>query len=243
MDIMSIASIGMQADIARMESISHNTANALTPGFKRQIPTTPSFSVQMQQGLMGQVTPVMVPAPSATHGGIDPSAGSLRPTGNFQDVAIEGPGFFEVQSPTGSLYTRQGSLRTDVQGRLVVGQDLPVMGVGGEIRLTNTPFSIASNGDITQDGRIVGRLKVVNFAKPEMLIPNGAAMYQAGTAQTQDARASATLRVGFLEGSNVSTPQEMVRMTETVRHFESLQKVVQGYDDLLEKTIRKLGDF
>ena len=193
--------------------------------------------------MAGQPVPVLVRTSATAQGSIDPSAGALRPTGNFQDVAIEGPGYFEVQSAQGSLYTRQGSLRTDVQGRLVLGQDLPVMGTGGDIRLTNTPFTIASNGDITQDNRIVGRLKVVSFAKPEMLVPNGAGMYQAGTAQPQDGRGSATLRVGFLEGSNVSTPQEMVRMTETVRHFESLQKVVQGYDDLLEKTIRKLGDF
>ena len=111
------------------------------------------------------------------------------------------------------------------------------------MRVTNNPFTIASNGEVKQDDRVVGRLKIVNFANPQALVPNGGGLYSAGKAQLQDTRGETMLRVGFLEGSNVSSPQEMVRLSETVRHFESLQKIVQGYDDTLEKTIRKLGDF
>lgn len=244
---MGIASVGMQADLARMESISHNTANVLTPGFKRQFTVTSGFSMQVAQAAQaGRAAPTL----SLQTGGvapvrtmIDASAGATRHTGNPQDVAIEGLGFFEVNTPTGPAYTRQGSLRIDVQGRLVNGQDLPVMGTGGEIRLSNAPFTVSTNGDINQDGRVVGRLKLVHFAHPEALVPSGNGIYQAGTAQVQDAKAAGSLRVGFLEGSNVSSPQEMVRLTETVRHFEALQRIVQGYDETLEKTIRKLGDF
>jgi flagellar basal body rod protein FlgG len=66
----------------------------------------------------------------------------------------------------------------------------------------------------------------------------------AGSAQqVADPKTPSSLRTGFLETSNVSSPQEMVRLTETVRHFESLQRLVQGYDETLEKTIRKLGEF
>ena len=246
---MAIASIGMQGDLARMESISHNTANVLTPGFKRQIAVTPGFAAQVQQGVLDGSRPdaalalqPSVLAPVQTM--IDPSSGSLRHTGNNQDVAIEGPAFFEVSTPTGPAYTKAGSLRADVQGRLVNLQDFPVMGIGGEIRLTNTPFTIAANGDVTQDGRVVGRLKLVQFDHAEGMVPNGNGVYLAGSAQqVQDAKAPSSLRTGFLETSNVSSPQEMVRLTETVRHFESLQRLVQGYDETLEKTIRKLGEF
>lgn len=243
MDVMAIASIGMQADQARMESISQNTANALTPGFKRQIAVTPAFAVEIaavENGRDLRIRPQAAPSITVS---LDPASGAMRPTGNPQDVAIEGPSFFEVITPTGPAFTKLGNLRADVQGRLVTGQDVPVMGAGGEIRLTNSPFSVAANGDVTQDGRIAGRLKTVTFAQPQLLVSTGAGLYLAGAAQPQDARGATTLRAGFLEGSNVSTPQEMVRLTETVRHFESLQKLVQGYDDTLEKTIRKLGDF
>jgi flagellar basal body rod protein FlgG len=76
------------------------------------------------------------------------------------------------------------------------------------------------------------------------MVPSGNGLYLAVSAhQVQDVKTPSALRTGFLEDSNVSSPQEMVRLTETVRHFESLQRLVQGYDDTLEKTIRKLGEF
>ncbi|MEJ7805929.1 MAG: flagellar hook-basal body protein [Telluria sp.] len=243
MDIMAIASIGMQGDLARMESISQNTANALTPGYKRQVTLNPAFSVELAtaQNARGlQIKPQSAPPVSLS---LDSATGSMRPTGNAQDVAIEGAAFFEVVTPTGPAYTKLGNLRADVQGRLVTGQDVPVMGAGGEIRVTNSPFSVAPNGEITQAGRIVGKLKMVTFEQPQLLTPAGAGLYHGANAQPQDVRTGVSLRIGFLEGSNVSTPQEMVRLTETMRHFEALQKLVQGYDDTLEKTIRKLGEF
>jgi flagellar basal body rod protein FlgG len=243
MDVMAIASIGMQGDLARMESISHNTANALTPGFKRQIPLTAGFSAQLNVAQNARHLQLQTQADNGVKISIDPAAGAMRPSANPQDVTIEGLSFFEIITPTGTAYTRQGSLRVDAQGRLVTGQDMPVMGQAGEIRVTNTPFTVAKNGDVTQDGRVVGRLKLVSFAQPHRLLAMGAGVYGAGDAQPQQTQGEASLRVGFLEGSNVSTPQEMVRMTETVRHFESLQKLVQGYDEMLEKSIRKLGDF
>lgn len=239
----------MQADLARLDSISHNTANVLTQGFKRHIAMTSGFAAQVQQGVQqgGRKTVNLIMQASTTapmQTMIDPSAGALRHTGNAQDVAIEGPAFFEVSTPTGPAYTKAGSLRIDVQGRLVNLQDLPVMGVGGEIRLNNAPFYIAASGDVTQEGRVSGRLKLVQFDHAENLTPRGNGIYLAGSAQeTHDAKTPATLRTGFLEESNVSTPQEMVRLSETVRHFESLQRLVQGYDETLEKTIRKLGEF
>jgi flagellar basal body rod protein FlgG len=174
---------------------------------------------------------------------IDPSSGALRPTGFSQDVAIEGPAFFEIQTPAGTAYTKAGSLRTDMQGRLVNTQNFPVMGLSGELNLTNNPFTVAPNGDVLQEGRVAGRLKTVQFAHPEALQPAGNGSYYAASTAVQEAATAPKLRVGFLEGSNVSSPQEMVRLTETVRHFESLQRVVQGYDETMEKTIRKLGDY
>jgi len=243
MDIMAMASIGMQGDLARMESISHNTANALTPGFKRQIAVTPGFAVEMATLQNARHLSLRPQAPGSVSVTLDAAAGSMRPTGNSQDVAIEGPAFFEVVTPEGPAFTKLGNLRADAQGRLVTGQNLPIIGSGGEIRVTNSPFTVAANGDVTQEGRVIGQLKLVTFTQPQSLVAHGAGVYRAGTNPPQDARGAATLRAGFLEGSNVSTPQEMVRLTETVRHFESLQKIVQGYDDTLEKTIRKLGEF
>lgn len=240
---MAIASAGMQADLARMESISHNTANVLTPGFKRRVTVTSGFSAQIEQAVLRGQAPAAFALYSPVRVSIDPTSGPLRYTGNPHDVAIEGGSFLEIQTATGLAYTKAGSLRTDVQGRLITLQDVPVMGVSGELRLTNDPFTIAPNGDVSQHGKIAGRLKLVHFARPDALIAEGNGIYLAGTAEIQQSKSPSSLRIGFLEGSNVSSPQEMVRLTETTRHFESLQRVVQGYDETLEKTIRKLGDF
>lgn len=240
MDVLTIARSAMLADQARMESISHNTANVLTPGFKRHITVTTPFGIHVDQarsepGASYKTEPV--------RRSIDPSPGALRHTGNHQDVAIDGGAFLEIATATGVAYTKAGSLRTDVQGRLVTLQDAPVAGVGGDIRLSGGAFTLGTNGDVSQDGRVAGRIKLVQFANPADLIPAGNGIYDIGAARVEEGKPSSRLRTGFLENSNVSSPQEMVRLTETVRHFESLQRLVQGYDETLEKTIRKLGDF
>lgn len=243
MDVMAIARAGMQSDQARMESISHNTANVLTPGFKRHIAISSVIGTRIEQLAANSAQQFPTADTPRVRMMVDPSSGALRHTGDNHDVAIEGPAFFEILTPSGVAYTKAGSLRTDVQGRLVTLQDAPVMGTGGELRLTGNAFAIAPNGDVAQDGKIAGRLKLVQFANPEALIPLGNGIYEAGAAQVQESKNPSSLRIGFLETSNVSTPQEMVRLTETVRHFEALQRLVQGYDETLEKTIRKLGDF
>lgn len=239
MDLITIASVGMQSDQAKMDGISHNIANVLTPGYKRQVSVTPTFQAQM----LGAQAERAAQAAPAQRISIDPSAGPMRHTGNTQDVAIEGDSFFEVNTPAGPAFTRQGSLRVDVQGRLVGTHGFPVLGNGGEIVLANTPFTIAVNGDVLQDGRVAGQLKRVRFESASAMTPLGNGLYQQGGARVADPVQKDPLRIGFQEGSNVSSPQEMVRMTETVRHFEALSKIVQGYDESLEKTIRKLGDF
>ena len=132
-----------------------------------------------------------------------------------------------------------------MRGRLVSAAGWPVMGASGEIMLTGA-YAIDPNGDVRQGDRVVARLKLVRFANPEAMVPLGGGTYGQGGARLAEQGAAglpASVRVGYQENSNVSSPQEMVRLTETVRHFESLQKIMQGYDESLEKTIRKLGEF
>lgn len=235
MDVTRIAALSMQHDLQRMNTISQNLANVTTPGFKKQIAVSAGFDAQLSAARSGDT-----PSASIT---IDPSAGSMRPSSNPVDIAIEGDSFFELATPDGVVYTRQGALRVDVKGVLVGSQGMPLQGTGGAINLLNAPFSVAGNGDVLQGGRVAGRVKRVAFDRPALLQPIGNGMYGQGGAQVVDPNSANPVRSGFQEASNVSSPQEMVRMTETVRHFESMQKIVQGYDESLEKAIRKLGDF
>ena len=124
MDVMAIAGNGMQYDLLRMESISQNMANVLTPGYKKQVLVGASFAQQVDGAL---ARGPLDRAPAATLA-IDAGAGTLRYTGNTQDVALEGGAFLEVAGPDGPAYTRQGGFHTDARGRLVTQQGLPVMG-------------------------------------------------------------------------------------------------------------------
>jgi len=174
---------------------------------------------------------------------IDPAIGVARATSNLLDVALESKGYLEVMTEHGVAYTRQGNLRLDTQGRLTNGQGFPVSGTGGELHVSGTGLTIDSSGKLQQAGKSVGQLKVVQFTNPQLLEPLGDGLYGQGGAQLSDTAVIAKVKAGFLEASNVSSPQEMIKLTETVRHFESMQKVFQGYDDVFQKAITKLGDF
>ena len=237
MDAMSIAGVAMQDDLNRVNSISRNLANVLTIGYKREIPVSRSFA-----DYMGAANGLEAAAAIDTSTTIDQSAGTLRATSHPLDLAIDGAGFFEVMTETGPAFTRQGMLRADARGRLVAQQGLPVMGQGGEMTVTNGPIAIAPNGEVRQDDRVIGQIKLVRFANPDALIPLGNGLFKQGAARIADTDNNGVVRSGYQENSNVNSALEMTRLSETVRHFEAMQKVVQGYDDVLEKAIRKLGD-
>jgi flagellar basal body rod protein FlgG len=236
MDLLSIAAVAMRNDQDRANAVSQNIANVLTPGYKRVHAVAEPFDAQMAAVQSSSTAP-------RTSIALDMRPGPMRPTGRPQDIAVEGDGFLEISTPNGPAYTRQGSLRVDPEGRLLSSQGMPVMGAAGEIRLANEAFTVLPSGDIRQGERVVARLKLSYFDKVGSMVAAGNGLFLQGEAVSRMPDAPGTFRTGFIEGSNVNSPQEMVRLTETVRHFESMQKMVQGYDETLEKAIRKLGEF
>ncbi|MDM5179200.1 flagellar hook-basal body complex protein [Massilia sp. CCM 8695] len=235
MDALTIAGIAMQNDLQRMDSISQNLANVMTPGYKRAIPVSRAFA-----DLMGGAA---APAYASSASVLDTSAGTLRATANPMDIAIEGNGYFEVATEHGTAYSRQGTLQVDPRGRLCNGDGRALVGLGGEIVLAPGPFSVEADGKIRQGGQTVGQLKLVQFNNAQALLPMGNGLLAQGDASVADQTGVARVRSGFLENSNVSSPQEMIRLTETLRHFETMIKVAQGYEDVFQKTVSKLGEF
>jgi flagellar basal-body rod protein FlgF len=237
-EVLAVALTSMQQDMSRLDRVASNLANVSTPGFKREVLVGSSFGDAFSSALAETRT-----APAAT--GLDSSAGpvvmtdsragSVRVTGQPFDLAIEGDGFFEVMTVAGPAYTRQGDFQVDARGRLVTSRGEPVMGVSGEITLTTLKPTIDSEGRVTEPlaaggpgsgspTTAVGQLKVVHLD------------------DLQFVEGKARIRQGALENSNVSSAQEMVQLMQTMRHFEAMQKVAQGYDEMLGAAIRKLGD-
>jgi flagellar basal-body rod protein FlgG len=183
---------------------------------------------------------------------VDPRPGTLRTTGQGLDLAILGDGWFEVATDGGPAYTRKGNFRLDAGGRLVTQEGLPVMGTGGEILLPRGAAVIDAAGRVfdgqaalgsgVREGAPVGQIKVVQFERASAMQPLGNGLYAPAGEALPVREGAVQLQQGALENANVSQLQEMVRLMETVRHFESLQRVTVGYDEMLTTSIRKLGE-
>ena len=237
-DVLAIAAKSMADDIARLATISHNLANATTPGFKKDIAVSRPFVEYLQAYGQGaaKTLATTLPVPGTV---IDHRAGSLRVTGGPLDVAIDGEGFFELQTAQGPVYTRQGNFQVDMRGRMVSAEGIPV---AGDITLTSGQPRIDSQGRVWDDDKMAGQLRVVGFERPHALQKAGNGLFLApdgAAAQPLESR----VRQGHLENSNVVTVGEMVAVIETMRHFEANQKLIQGYDEMLDRAIRTLGEF
>ncbi|MFM2450543.1 MAG: hypothetical protein RIS44_2993 [Pseudomonadota bacterium] len=249
--VLSLALRSMHQDMSRMDRVAMNLANALTPGYKREVVVARPFG-QVVNDLVSVGTVNGNTAQMKVHADFRP--GSLKSTGQSLDFAIAGAGHFEVLTENGPAYTRQGNFRVDAQGRLTTMQGYPVMGQGGEIYLNNSTPTVDASGRV-QDGLRQGpvtaalstastasQLKVVRFDQPQSLQRMGDGLLVGGGSATVMSDADVQIRQGFLENSNVSSMQEMVQMTQTMRHFESMHKVAMGYDEMMGLAIRKLGE-
>lgn len=258
--ILAVTLTGMQQDMDRLDRIALNLANVSTPGYKREVAIARPFADAMSDvssvsdemaGAAGHADPSQVPG--ALQVLFDTRPGTLKLTGEPFDVALAGDGFFEVATDSGLAYTRQGNFRVDARGRLVTAQGYPVMGKNGDIYLTTQTPAIDAFGNVTEPnattgpslnapGTPVDQLKVVRFDDAKTLQRLGGGLIAPGAGMTVVGEADAQVRQGALENANVSSLQEMVQMMQTMRHFESMQKVTQGYDDMIGTAIHKLGD-
>ena len=246
-DALAITAASMFNDMQRMSTLSHNLANATTPGFRREIAYTRPFADQLADQLADQIAArpghagvrALLPDFRST---IDHRPGTLRPTNAPLDLAIEGDGYFEVQADDGVAYTRQGDFQLDSRGRLVNRSGLPVLGNSGEITLGNGAVRIDSQGRVFEDQRDAGQLRLLRFERPQTLQALGEGLFRAPSEAAAPVE-SPRVRQAHLENSNVQTTREMVHLIETMRHFEAGQKLIQGVDEILGRAIRTLGEY
>lgn len=242
-DALSVAASMMSDDTQRLNTISYNLANVTTTGFKRQrtiaVPFQKHLATQSVDGSFSAL-PVTLPGNAIQ---TDTHAGMLRQTSQPLDVAIEDTGFFEIKTPQGLAYTKRGDFHLNAQGNLVTYAGDPVMGVGGTIRLNTSEPVIDQNGTIFDRDQQIGQLKIMHFSNPETLVRQEGSSFIPSDKTQQDPAGYPKVRQGHLEASNVTSMEEMVRIIETMRHFESAQKIVQGYDEMMDKALTKLGQF
>jgi flagellar basal-body rod protein FlgG len=251
-----MAASGALAYGTRLEILSNNIANVNTVGFKQD-------KTQFQQYLSSALENSNIQAPAntdtsqatefwfelSTH--TDHSTGPLKQTGNRFDMAITGNGFFCIQTPDGIQYTRRGDFGMDPNGNLVTQEGWPVLGEGGEITVeSQADFSdidgheilVQDDGTVEVDGNSVGKLRIVEFSDPQLLTKVGNTNFMASTAAAAESPA-ADYRIsqGMVELSNVDAVRMMTELIETLRGYESYQKVIRSIDEVNSKAINEVG--
>lgn len=219
---------GLLARTQDFEIVSNNLANASSPGYRGQ---RSFFQTLETEQLSAEEMPQGATPQFGVLGGayLDGRAGNLETTGNPLDMALEGPGYFVVQTPRGLRYTRNGQFHLNPQNQLVTSAGDPVLGDQGTIQLPPGPVSISASGMISTQGAIAGQLKVVEFPAGARLRPEGAS-YLAPDAGTSDAGATpasgTVLHQGSIEASNISPVEGAVEMVTLQRQTEMLERTL-----------------
>lgn len=211
--------------ISKMQDAhAENLANAATTGYRKRLSSAEVFANALKQA-SGLVVPKYAES-------IDYSQGTLRSTGNSFDAAIEGKGFFAVETKNGERYTRAGAFQLDGEGFLVTPNGDRVAGESGSIQLDPAlgPALIDTQGNVQQGGERLGRIKVVEFAEPEKLFAENAGLFRAPSDVVAEPAIDSRVRQEHLEESNVDVVDELVQMIAGFRAFESAQRTLVGID-------------
>jgi flagellar basal-body rod protein FlgF/flagellar basal-body rod protein FlgG len=166
---------------------------------------------------------------------LDLSQGALQKTGNELDAAIQGPGYFVVQTANGPVYTRNGGFQVSSRGQLVTSTGDAVMGDRGVITMVPGPVSISADGTISSNGDVTGKLHIVDFPASAKLSSLGNSYYSAppNTAKTST---TSDIRQGFLESSNVNPIAGMVQLVAAQRSAEMMQRALSMFNTEIDKT-------
>ena len=251
---LHVARTGLEAQDTRMRVIANNLANIGTTGYKRDRANFATLAYQDNR-VAGQQssnetayatglnlgTGVQVQSTTAIN-----TQGTLNPTGNALDMALDGAGYFQVQLPGGKLgYTRAGNFSRSAEGQLVTAEGYQVM-PGITVPEGATAITIGNDGTVSAtiagqtEPSPLGQIQVANF-------PNGAGLQATGDNYLLETAASGAanlgvagqegrgqIRQGMLEGSNVNVVEELVDMIETQRAYEVNSKMISATDDMLK---------
>lgn len=256
---MFIAVSGIMKQVRKMEVLSNNLANMNNVGFKKDQlvfeAMLPPFknSTGLEAG-RNVLLPASKSNENVAYVGVagfstDHSQGALEKTGNSLDLALDGEGFFKVQTVNGIRYTRKGNFQLDAQGRLITQNGLSVLSNQGSTLIIQGgagSITVDTDGNLSTGAGLnnlpVGQIKVLKFAEGALLEKQGDGLYKLMDPTQKELPAGSTvIRQGFLEQSNVNSVEEMTRMITTVRAFEGMQKLISGLDQIEERAVNSLG--
>ena len=251
------ASTNLDAVIRQQDAIAGNIANAGVSGHKGKTIVFRSFP----ELYFSQVSPFIPPGNRdnqtvgrmGTGVGVDWSylnfePGPLQETKVPTDLTIDGDGFFVIQTPRGERYTRNSQFKLDVdpQGTATITtqEGDTLMGRRGPIRFpSDRKFEVDLRGNVLVDGQVIDHIRMVEVADRNVLLPESGATFQVEDRWKQEVRPAtdSVVHQGVVERSNVSTIQEMARMIESFRNYESAAKVITVLDQTLDRAVNDVG--
>ncbi len=235
------AEAAMRPKMTRMEVLANNLANINSTGFKKDR----VFISMLKESAAGRPDERTDMTGMGAQRAIDFSGGSLQQTGNPLDLAIEGPGFFAVDTPRGIRLTRNGNFKLSPDGTLVTGEGYAVLSSAGHItipqadRIPKGSISINEVGELSTGKETVGRIQLVDVERTALLQKDHESLFIPDPRDPiSDVEEDRTvIRQGYLEESNVEGIEEMIAMIELSRSFETDQKMIQAQDQTLDRVM------
>ena len=235
MDAAGYATLNRQSGLMReMGVVANNIANSSTTGFRREGVVFSEYVAALDED-----PSLSMANASGRH--VDLTQSTVSQTGGQFDFAIQGNGFFLVDTPQGQRLTRAGSFTPSAEGELVTPDGDRLLDAGGApifVPPDAKAVALASDGTLSADGLPIAQIGLWQPTDPLALRHQSGAMFEAGELEPVE---DATVLQGMLEDSNVEPVSEIARMIEVQRAYELGQKFLDAEDERVRGVIQTLG--
>ena len=232
-NVIYAATLGSIAEQRRFELLSNNLANINTPGFKADRLSNRAQVEYISDDKFSRNRVEFKSLLNKLESHTSFEQGPIKQTGHKFDLALEGPGFFAIQTPWGINYTRAGNFRLDTEGTLVTAEGYPVLGESGPIQLeSQQDFTVTPEGVVISQGTEVDKLQITEFERPDLMTKIGSTLFNAP--REANARPSEGTRIsqGSLEEPNANMVKLLAEMIHAQRSFETYQRIIKMTDEL-----------
>ncbi len=222
---------GAVVEMRRLETASQDLANINTAGYKGQ-------RLAFSEVLAKRVAPEDRPGGFVAVAGqrTNLHQGAIEGSGNPFHLALEGDGYFAIQTSRGERYTRNGGFTLRGDGTVITPGGDPLLGEGGPIQLDGASMVVAADGTVSLDNNEIGKLRIVRFKDAGKAEKEGANLFRSDGANVT-AESDARVVQGHLEQSNVGAVDSMVALISINRQFESYQRAMKLLDSVTEKIL------
>jgi len=225
---------GFSTRLDALEVVANNLANANTTGYKAQVSFYRAMPAWLQESVTTPLNQVVNRFGVLGGAQLDLTPGNLERTENPTDVALQGGGFFNVQTKGGVRYTRDGNFQLDAKRQLVTATGDPVLGEQGPLQIPSGQITISEDGTISVDGGVVAKLKVTEFAAATDLRPEGNTYFASQSAGKLSANPRVMQR--SLETSNANPVKSTVALIELQRTAQMMEKALSIFHNEFNKT-------